>query len=69
MKQKALFWTLFVLVFGLLITVGYLFAKSDLKMFLFIEGIALLTIVLFIIFYNLLLKPFRTISSGMDLLR
>jgi len=69
MKQKALFWLLFVLVFGLLITLGFLYVKSNLKMFLFIEGITLLAIILFILFYNLLLKPFRTIINGMDLLK
>ena len=38
-------------------------------MFLFVEGITLLAIILFILFYNLLLKPFRTIINGMDLLK
>jgi len=67
--NKALFWILFTLVFGLLITLGSLYAKSDFKIFVLIEGIILLTIVLFILFYNLLLKPFRRISNGMDLLK
>ena len=62
-------WLLFILVFGLLITLGFLYVKSSLKMFLFIEGITLLAGILFILFYNLLLKPFRTISNGMDLLK
>ena len=69
MRFKALFWLLFTLVFGFLIAMGFLFAKTDFKMFLFIEGITLLCIILFILFYNMLLKPFRTISSGMDLLK
>jgi len=68
-RLKALFWILFVLVFGLLITLGFLFAKSNLKLFLFVEGITVLAIVLFISFYNLLLKPIRTITDGMDLLK
>ncbi|MCL1932563.1 MAG: ATP-binding protein [Candidatus Azobacteroides sp.] len=69
MRLKALFWILFTLVFGLLITVGFLYARSDFKIFVLIEGITLLALVLFILFYNLLLKPFRTISNGMDLLK
>ena len=69
MRSKILFWSLFTLVFGLLITLGFLFAKSDLKIFFFIEGITILALVLFILFYNMLLKPFRTIISGMDLLK
>jgi len=69
MKQKALFWLLFTLVFGMLITLGFLYLKSNLRMFLLVEGITLLSIVLFILFYNLLLKPFRTITDGMDLLK
>ena len=69
MRLKALFWILFALVFGLLITLGFLFVRSNLKLFLFIEGITLLSFVLFVVFYNLLLKPIRTINNGMDLLK
>ena len=69
MRLKTLFWLLFSLVFALLITVGFLYAQSNLKLFLFIEGTTLLAIILFILFYKLLLKPFRTISIGMDLLK
>ena len=69
MRLKVLFWLLFALVFGLLITLGSLYVKSNLKMFLFVEGITLLAAILFILFYNLLLKPFRTIINGMDLLK
>jgi len=69
MRLKALFWLLFALVFGLLIALGFLYIKSNLNMFLFVEGITLLAIILFILFYNLLLKPFRTIINGMDLLK
>jgi len=68
-RLKVLFWLLFALVFSLLIALGFLYAKSDLKMFLFVEGITLLCIILFILFYNMFLKPFRTISNGMDLLK
>jgi len=68
-RLKSLFWLLFTLVFGLLITFGFLYVKSNLQQFLFIEGITLLAVVLFILLYNLLLKPFRTISDGMDLLK
>ena len=67
--MRIFFWLLFTLVFGLLIILGFLFVKTNLSMFLFIEGITLLAAVLFILFYNLLLKPFRTIISGMDLLK
>ena len=69
MKQKVLFWLLFMLVFGLLITLGFFYFKTNLKMFVFVEGITLLAVLLFILFYNLLLKPFRTIINGMDLLK
>ena len=69
MRLKVFYWLLFALVFGLLIALGFLYAKSDLKMFLFVEGITLLAVVLFILLYTLLLKPFRTISNGMDLMK
>jgi len=68
-RLKALFWILFVLVFGLLITLGILLFITNLKLFIFVEGITVLAIVLFISFYNLLLKPIRTITDGMDLLK
>ena len=67
-RLKTLFWILFTLVFGLLITSGFLYAQSNLKLLLLIEGTTLFTVILFIVFYKLLLKPFRTISNGMDLL-
>ena len=67
--RGVIFWLLFTMVFGLLITLGFFYVKSDLRMFLFIEGITLLAAILFILFYNLLLKPFRTIINGMDLLK
>ena len=68
-RGGVLFWLLFTLVFGLLIALGFLYVKSDLKMFLFIEGITILALILFLLFYNMLLKPFRTIINGMDLLK
>ena len=69
MRLKVFFWLLFTLVFGLLIALGFFYVQSNLKMFLFVEGITLLAAILFILFYNMLLKPFRTISDGMDLLK
>ncbi len=69
MRFKTLFWLLFIITFGSLIGLGIFFAKSDIKLFFFIEGIAVISILLFLIFYNMLLKPYKMISNGMDLLR
>ncbi len=69
MKLKGTFWILFTLVFGALATIGFLLAKTNFVLFLLIEGITLLAVVLFIVFYRMLLKPYKMISDGMDLLK
>ncbi|MDR3062096.1 MAG: hypothetical protein LBU57_08300 [Dysgonamonadaceae bacterium] len=69
MRFKVLFWVLFVLVFGSLIALGIFFVKSELKIFFAVEGITILAILLFLVFYHMLLKPYKTIGNGMDLLR
>lgn len=69
MKSKFLFWILVVLVFGALVSVGLFFLKTDLVTFFVIEGIALIAIVLFIVLYVRLIRPYQIISEGMDLLQ
>ncbi len=69
MKSKILFWILAVLVFGSLLTVGFVFFRTDLYKFLLIEGIAILAIIFFITLYYRLIKPYQIISDGMELLK
>lgn len=69
MKSKILFLILAVLVFGAILAVGFLFYKTDIYKFLIIEGIGILAIILFIILYYRLIKPYQIISSGMELLK
>lgn len=69
MKSKILFFILAALVFGSIIGVGFIFFKTDTFKFLIIEGIAILSIILFGILYYRLIKPYQIISSGMELLK
>jgi len=69
MKSKILFFILAILVFGSIITIGFLFFKTDIYKFLIIEGVAILAVILFGILYYRLIKPYQIISSGMELLK
>ncbi|WP_029906585.1 PAS domain-containing sensor histidine kinase [Prevotella sp. 10(H)] len=85
MKSKILFWLLAILVFGALLSIGVVYYKTDIYnymiingvvyykanpyQFLMIEGIAILAVILFIIMYYRLIKPYKIISDGMELLK
>ncbi len=69
MRFKFIFWLIFALVFGSLVALGIYFTTTNITLFLIIEGITLLTGILFVLFYRTLLKPYRIISEGMDLLK
>lgn len=69
MRLKILFWILFVLVFGSIIALGLFFQESNFYLFIAFEGIAILSILLFFVFYRMLLRPYEVIKNGMDLLR
>lgn len=69
MKSKILFWLLVILVFGALLSIGFLFYKTDIYKFMIIEGVAILAIILFIILYYRLIKPYQIIADGMELLK
>ena len=69
MKSKFLFWILVVLVFGTLLGVGFLFINTSIYKFLLIEGLAILAIIMFVILYQRLIKPYQVIADGMELLK
>jgi nitrogen fixation/metabolism regulation signal transduction histidine kinase len=69
MKSKVLFGLLALAVFGSLALLGFRYAESHRYLFLFIEGIALLASVLFVALYIRLIKPYRLIADGMELLK
>jgi nitrogen fixation/metabolism regulation signal transduction histidine kinase len=69
MKSKVLFWILAFPVFGSLIFTGFLFLKSDIRKVVLVEILAVLAIIFFIVMYQRLIKPYRIISDGMELLK
>lgn len=69
MRSKILFWVLAILVLGSLIFTGFFFIKTDIYIFFLIEIIGILAIILFLILYYSLIKPYQIISNGMELLR
>ena len=69
MKSQRLFWIATVAVVGALIALGFYFAKTNVTLFLITEVFALLLCVLFAWLYIMLIKPFKVISEGIDLLK
>ena len=55
--------------FGTLTTIGFLFFKENIPVFCAIQGIALLEIILLLILYRRLVRPYRILLMGMDLIR
>lgn len=68
MKSKRLFWILTVLVFGSLATAGIIFFKTDPALLWTAEGITILALVLFIVLYRRLVRPYRILLDGIGLL-
>ena len=69
MKSKWLFWILVVFIFGVLISIGLMFYKENKPIFFIIEGTALVAVLLFILLYRRLIKPYQIILNGMELLK
>jgi nitrogen fixation/metabolism regulation signal transduction histidine kinase len=69
MKSKFLFWLLFFIVFGSLIFFGFQYFETNPTTFFIVEGITLLALVLFIILYRRLIKPYKLIADSMELLK
>lgn len=69
MKSKILFFTSCFLVFTTLFYCGYLFYDTDRTLFYCVEGITLLSIVLFVIAYRRLLKPYQILSDSIEMLK
>ncbi|MDR2084770.1 MAG: PAS domain-containing protein [Bacteroidales bacterium] len=69
MKSKLLFWLLAFIVFGSLIALGIVFYQTNVKFFLITEGITILAIVLFIVLYIRLIRPYQIILSGIEFIK
>lgn len=69
MKSKILFQILAFLVFGSLGFFAWQYFQTDTKMFFIAEGIILLALILFILLYRKLIKPYKIIADGMELLK
>lgn len=69
MKSQRLFWIVAILLVVTQVVFGFYFAKTNIALFLIIEGFALLSCSLFVYLYVLLIKPFKVISEGIDLLK
>lgn len=69
MKSKALFWILAVLVFGFLFAIGFLFFRDQKNLFWLCEGVAALAFVFFTVLYFRLIKPYRILLNGVELMK
>lgn len=69
MKLKWLYIALVVFIFGGLIGLGFLFKTYETKLIWIIEGIALSGILLSVVIYRQLIKPYEMLLSGMELLK
>lgn len=69
MKSKVLFILPFLFVFATLFYCGYLFFETNRTIFYWIEGITLLSLILFIWSYQRLIKPYKILSDSIDMLK
>ncbi len=71
MTSTRLFWILAFLLFGGLIAIGIIFGDfGENKLFLgIIEGFAIIAIIFTIVLYRRLIKPYKILMSGMELLK
>ncbi|NDV67881.1 PAS domain-containing sensor histidine kinase [Dysgonomonas sp. 25] len=69
MKSKILFWLLALIVFGALGFFGFQYFGIDMRMFFLFEGITILALILFVVLYRRLIRPYKIIADGMDLLK
>lgn len=69
MKYKLLFWGLATVVLGSMACIGWFFYKENPLIFWLSEATAFLAIFFFIILYRQLVKPYKTLQSGLDLLK
>ncbi len=68
MKRKWLFWIIACTLSGALIGIGWVFFREDVTSLWVIEGIGVAAILLSILLYQKLIKPYDLILSGMQLL-
>lgn len=69
MKSKIQLALLAALVFGILIFCGFAFLKTNLKLFFLIEGATVLAIILFILLYFKLIKPYQLLTDSIELMK
>lgn len=69
MRSKILFWLLALIVFGSLGFLGFQYRQTDRFLFYITEGVTLLALILFIILYHRLIRPYKIITDGMELLK
>lgn len=69
MKLKWLYILLISFIFGGLIGIGFLFNTQETKLIWIVEGIAGMGILLSVVIYRKLIKPYDVILSGMELLK
>ncbi len=68
MRRKWLFWIIACILSGSLIGIGWVFFREDITSLWVIEGIAMIAILLAVLLYQKLIKPYNLILSGMQLL-
>ena len=69
MKSKALFFILTFIVIASLATCGFLTFATNQKGFFIIEGITLISVVIFVILYRKLIKPYQLLTNSMELIK
>lgn len=69
MKSKFFFFLSCALIFATLFYCGYLFFDTNRTLFYLVEVITLLSIVLFVIAYKRLLKPYQILLDSIDMLK
>lgn len=69
MRSKQLIWILAFLILGSIAVTGYLLYDTYPVTFYLVQGIVLVELVLFVLIYKDLIKPYKALSDGVTLMR
>lgn len=69
MKSRWIFWIIVVFITGILIAIGFLFFRDESTPFWVIQCIAIASVILSLFLYKKLIRPYRIILNGMQLLK
>ena len=69
MRAKILFFLLVVFIFTTQFYLGYIFFDTDRTVFHLVEGLTIISVILFVVIYRILIKPYQILIESIDMLK